>query len=78
MWKILTAPIKEGIYNSLINLKMFLEEQKECFKSTRRTGGILYTLINISSRRRKRDEKIFHWRGLTTKRHKEWFGKAGQ
>ena len=47
MWKILTAQIREEIYNSLISRRLFPEKQKGCRKETRDTGEQLY----ISPRR---------------------------
>ena len=42
MWKILTAQIREKIYNSLISYGIFPEEQKGCRKRTRGTEELLY------------------------------------
>ena len=43
MWKILSVQIRGDIYYSLINRRLFLEEQKCCLKRTRGTREILYT-----------------------------------
>ena len=56
MWKILTAQIREEIYNSLISRGLFPEEQKGCRKGTRGTGELLYIAqhnLNESKMRRK-------------------------
>ena len=56
MWNILTAQIREKIYNSLINHGVFPEEQKGCRKRTRSTEEILYInqhILNESKTRRK-------------------------
>ena len=42
MWKVLTAQIREEIYYSLINSRLFSEKQKRCRKGTRGTGELLY------------------------------------
>ena len=42
MLKILTAEIREEIYNSLTSHILLTEEQKECRKRSRRTGVLLY------------------------------------
>ena len=52
--KILTAQIME-IYDSLINRKFFLKQQKGWLKETRETGELLYI---DQHRRAKRDAKI--------------------
>ncbi len=41
MWKILTALIREEIYNSQESRRQFPEEQKECHKRTRGRGDLL-------------------------------------
>ena len=56
MRKILTAQIREKIYNSLTSLGLFLEEQKGCRKGSRGTAGLLYIdqhILNESKTRRK-------------------------
>ena len=56
MWKILTAQIREGIYDSLISRGLFLDDQKGCFKGSRGTGDLLYInqhILNESKTRRK-------------------------
>ena len=56
MWKILTAQIREKIYNSLINHAIFPEEQKGWSKRTRSTKELLYIdqdILNESKTRRK-------------------------
>ena len=55
MWKILTAQIKEKIYNSLTSHGLFPEEQKGCRKGSRGTAELLYIdqhIINKSRTRR--------------------------
>ena len=47
MWKILTAQIREEIYNSLACYGLFLKEQKGCLKGTRGTDDLLYRDENI-------------------------------
>ena len=42
MWKILTAQIKDEIYNSFRSRRLFSEEQKGCRKGTRGTRELLY------------------------------------
>ena len=42
MWQILTAQIREEIYNLLVSRRLFLEGQKGCRKGTRGTGELLY------------------------------------
>ena len=44
MWKILTAQIREKIYNSLTSRGLFLDEQKGCRKGSRGTVELLYSL----------------------------------
>ena len=54
--KILTAQIKEEIYDSLTNPGLFPEEQKEYHKGSRGTGELLYInqhILNKSKTRRK-------------------------
>ena len=56
MWKILTAQIREKIYNSLIRRGLFPEEQKGCHKGIRGTGELLdidQHITNESKTRRK-------------------------
>ena len=42
MLKILTAQIREKIYNSLTSRRLFPEEQKGCRKGSRGTAELLY------------------------------------
>ena len=42
MWKILTAQIREEIYNLLISRRLFHKEKKRCRKEQRRTKDVLY------------------------------------
>ena len=52
----LTAQIREDIYYSLINRRLFPEEQKGCRKGIRRTRHLLYIdqyILNESKTRRK-------------------------
>ena len=56
MWKILTAQIREEIYDSLTSHGLFPEEQKGCCKGSRGTGELLCTdqhILNDSKTRRK-------------------------
>ena len=55
MWKILTAEIREEIYDSL-SRALSPEEQKGCWKGTIGTGELLYIeqhILNESKARRK-------------------------
>ena len=56
MMKILTAQIREEIYESLISRRPFPEEQKRCCKWTWGTGQLLYIdqyILNENKTRRK-------------------------
>ena len=56
MWKILTAQIREKIYNSLTSRRLFSDEQKGCRKRFRVTAELLYIdqhILNESKTRRK-------------------------
>ena len=56
MWKILTAQIREEIYNSLTSRGLFPDEQKRCHKGSRGTAELLYIdqhILNESKTRRK-------------------------
>ena len=56
MWKILTAQIREKIYNSLTSRGLFPGEQKGCRKGSRGTAELLYIdqhILNESKTRRK-------------------------
>ena len=56
MWKILTAQIREKIYNSLTSRGLFPDEQKGCRKGSRSTAELLYIdqhILNESKTRRK-------------------------
>ena len=56
MWKILTAQIRERIYNSITSRGLFPGEQKGCRKGSRGTAGLLYIdqhILNESKTRRK-------------------------
>ena len=56
MWKILTAQIREKIYNSLTSRGLFPDEQKGCRKGSRGTAKLLYIdqhILNESKTRRK-------------------------
>ena len=50
MRKILTAQIREDIYDSLISRGVFSEEQKGCRKGSRGTGDLLYIDQHILKR----------------------------
>ena len=55
-WKILTAQIREKIYNSLTSRGLFPDEQKGCRKGSRGTVELLYIdqhILNESKTRRK-------------------------
>ena len=56
MWKILTALIKEEIYESLISRRLLPEEQKICLKETRGIEDLQYIdqhIYNESKTRRQ-------------------------
>ena len=56
IWKIITAQIREKIYDLLESHELFLEEQKECYKVFRGTGELLCIdqhILNESKTRRK-------------------------
>ena len=56
MRKILTAQIREKIYNSLTSRGLFPDEQKGCCKGSRGTAVLLYMdqhILNVSKTRRK-------------------------
>ena len=56
MWKILTAQIRAGFYNSLMSSGMIPREQKECHEGTRGTGDPQYIdqhILKESKTRRK-------------------------
>ena len=65
MWKILTAQIRKGIYNSLTRRRLFPKEQKGRRKGSRGTGELLHIdqhILNESKTRRKRvrpDKKAY-------------------
>ena len=42
LWKILTAEVREKIYNSLTRLGLIHKEHKGCHKGSRSTGKLLY------------------------------------
>ena len=56
MWKILTAQIREKIYDSLTSRGLFPEEQKGCRKGSRGTAELFIIdqhILNESKTRRK-------------------------
>ena len=56
MWKILTAQIREEIYNSLTSRGFFPDEQKGCCKGSRGSAELLYIdqhILNGSKTKRK-------------------------
>ena len=56
MWKILTAQIRDEIYNSLTSRGLFPDEQKGCCKGSRRTAELLYIdqhILHESKTRRR-------------------------
>ena len=56
MWKILTAQVREKIYNSLTSRGLFPDEQKGCCKGSRGTAELLYIdqhILNESKTRQK-------------------------
>ena len=62
MWKILTAQIREEIYDSLMSRGLFPEEQKGCRKGSRRTGELLYIdqhILDENKTRRKNMAKAW-------------------
>ena len=67
-WKIITAQIREEIYYSLINRRLFPEEQKGCLKG-QEEQKIYCALINTSSTKSERDEKMWLWSKFTIKGH---------
>ena len=66
IWKIPTAQIREEIYYSLTSRRLFLEEQKGCYKDPEAQESYS-TLISITSARTISDGKIWLWSGLMTK-----------
>ena len=75
MRSILIAQISE-IYFSLISRGLFPEEQKECCKGTRYIGELQYIDQHVLNESKTR-QKIWLWRGLTTKRLMIWSLKTG-
>ena len=56
LWKILTAQIREEIYDSQTSCRLFPKEQKECRKVSKGTRELLYIdqhILNESKTRRK-------------------------
>ena len=56
IWKILTAQIREEMYDWIISGGLFLEEQKECCQQTRDTRVLVYIdqhIINVRKTRRE-------------------------
>ena len=62
MWKILTAQIKEEIYNSLTSRGLFPDEKKGCCKRSRGTAELLYIDQHILNESKTR------WKNLTMAR----------
>ena len=58
MWKILTAQIREEIYNSLISHGLFPEEEKGCRKWTKKTGEILLIAQHILKESKIRPKNV--------------------
>ena len=58
MWKILTAQIREDIYDSLISRRLFPKEQKGCRKWTRGTEELLYIDPNILKESKMRRKNV--------------------
>ena len=56
MWKILTVKIREEIYFSLTNRRLFPEEQKGCRKGSRGTGELLYSTSSTKARQDKTEK----------------------
>ena len=73
MWKILTAQIREEIYNSLTSCRLFPEEQKQCRKGSRGTE-LLYIDQHILNREQDQTEKSSH--GLDWLQKGMWYGSA--
>ena len=74
IWKTLTAQIKEKIYYLLVCCELFPEEQKGCYRWTRRAAGLLYTDQHILKESREVGKSSHGvdwlqkglWYGLTT------------
>ena len=74
--KILTAQIREEIYNLLISRGLFLEEQKGYRKGTRSIGQLLYIDQHILNERKMRRKNIpMTW--IDYKKLTIWSPKAG-
>ena len=58
IWNILTVPIQEEMYNSLISCGLFPEEQKGCRKGTRVTVELRYIDQLILKERKTRPKNI--------------------
>ena len=58
MWKILTAQIREKIYNSLTSRGLFPDEQKGCRKESKGTAELLYIDQHILNERKTRRKNI--------------------
>ena len=58
MWKILTTKIREDIFESLINRRMFPKEQKRCRKRTRSSGELKYIDQNIPKDNETRQKNL--------------------
>ena len=59
-WKILTAQIREEIYFSLTNRRLFHEEHKGCSKKSRATGKLFYIDKHILNKTRQ-NNLAFTW-----------------
>ena len=71
MWKILTAQIREEIYNSLASRGLFPEEQKGCCKVSRGTVELLYI-----DPKREQDQMEKSSYGLHWLQKGRWYGPA--
>ena len=64
MWKILTAQIREEIYDSLTSRGLFPDEQKGCCEESRGTAEFLYIdqpIRNESKTRPKKSSNGLNW-----------------
>ena len=61
MWKILTAQIREEIYNSLTSHGLFPEVQKGCRKGSRGTAELLYIDQHILNESKTRKNLAMAW-----------------
>ena len=67
IWRIVTALIKEEIYNSLVWRGLFSEEKPECSQGSKGTDSQLHINQHIL-KETKPERKMLPWNELTTKR----------